>query len=576
MTEFVDKQWNKQYEKLIEFKRKNGNCLVPRRYQEDMSLGGWVSNQRCINVNNSIRPERKDLLDELGFVWKVPPGSSDNHNHTDNKNWHHQYEKLVEFKRKNGNCLVPYKYDEDATLGMWVSRQRQFHSKNKIRLDRKELLDELGFAWKTSQSGNIDKNWHQQYEKLVEFKRKNGHCLVPPGYEDDVSLEIWVRKQRVRLANNKMRQDQKELLDELEFGWNVGDHAWHLQYQRLLAFKRQRDHAWHLQYQRLPAFKRRHGHCLASFMHKEDVSLGIWVTKQQHFHITNKLGLDRNELLDEIGFVRKAPDNDKNDDKKWHTQYEKLVEFKRKNGNCLVPTKYEQDKSLGMWVGKQRHFHSNNSILQDRKDLLDELGFAWKPSGGGNQDKFWRTQYEKLVEFKRKNGHCLVPQGYEKDVSLGVWVRTQRRSHANNKMRPAKMELLDELEFVWNVEDHEWHLQYEKLVALKRQHGHSLAPFMYKEDVSLCNWVSTQGRNHLNNKMRTDREELLDELGIIWKADTVAAARSSTTDVSCRHWIISRFVGQVIFLTLVLFLLNLCRIRIWKRSLAAWVFQAKH
>jgi hypothetical protein len=239
-----------------------------------------------------------------------------------------------------------------------------------------------------------------------------------------------------------------------------------------------------------------------------------------------------------------------------------------------VPQGYAEDFSLGKWVVRQRQFHSKNKIRLDRKGLLDELGFAWRV---GNYTPSWNTQYEKLVEFKRKNGHCLVPRKRcQEDASLAWWVERQRRRHAHNKMQQDQKELLDELEFVWNVGDHTWHLHYQKLVAFKRQHGHCLAAFMHKEDVSLYNWVSLQGTNHTRNKMRTDREELLDELGISWKADTLAAARSSTTDVSCRHWIISRFVGQVIFLTLVLFLLNLCRIRIWKRSLAAWVFQAKH
>jgi hypothetical protein len=78
MRKCEDKQWNKQYEKLVDFKRKNGNCLVTQRYQEDATLGSWVHRQRVGHANNTIRPERKDLLDELGFAWKVPPGIAAN------------------------------------------------------------------------------------------------------------------------------------------------------------------------------------------------------------------------------------------------------------------------------------------------------------------------------------------------------------------------------------------------------------------------------------------------------------------------------------------------------------------
>ncbi len=46
--------------------------MVPRRYEQDKSLGGWVINQRTIrHANNKMLPARKELLDELDFVWKA-------------------------------------------------------------------------------------------------------------------------------------------------------------------------------------------------------------------------------------------------------------------------------------------------------------------------------------------------------------------------------------------------------------------------------------------------------------------------------------------------------------------------
>ncbi len=99
-----------------------------------------------------MRQDRKELLDEIGFVWKVDTAiwqadSIAAHAPGDNKTWHQQYDKLVEWKRKNGHCIVPRGYKEDKSLGYWVSKQRAFHSTNKLRQDRKEPLDELGFVW---------------------------------------------------------------------------------------------------------------------------------------------------------------------------------------------------------------------------------------------------------------------------------------------------------------------------------------------------------------------------------------------------------------------------------------------
>jgi hypothetical protein len=43
--------------------------------------------------------------------------------------------------------MVPQKYEQDKSLGRWVSTQRKYQKTNKIRLDRKRILDEIGFAW---------------------------------------------------------------------------------------------------------------------------------------------------------------------------------------------------------------------------------------------------------------------------------------------------------------------------------------------------------------------------------------------------------------------------------------------
>jgi hypothetical protein len=269
------------------------------------------------------------------------------------KKWNKHYEKLVEFERKHGNCLVPTStYQEDASLGKWVDKQRTLHYKNTIRLDRKVLLDEIGFVWRVDKS----KTWHQQYEKLVEFKRKNGHCLVPKRYQEDMPFANWADTQRQLHNRNTIRHDRKGLLDEIGFVWSVAKSA-----------------QWNKQYGKLVEFKRKHGNFLVPSWYQEDASLGNWVITQRTAHTNNNMPLDRKGLLDEIGFVWRV-DNDA----PWNKQYGKLVEFKQKNGHCLVPNKYKEDKSLGIWVCKQRQLHIKNKIRSDRKGLLEELGFAWK------------------------------------------------------------------------------------------------------------------------------------------------------------------------------------------------------
>jgi hypothetical protein len=44
----------------------------------------------------------------------------------------------------------------------------------------------------------------------------------------------------------------------------------------------------------------------------------------------------------------------------------------------MVPHRYEQDKSLGKWVSKQRNIYKNNKLGLDRQRILEEIGFAWQ------------------------------------------------------------------------------------------------------------------------------------------------------------------------------------------------------
>jgi ribonuclease HI len=289
MAELWINKWNLQCEKLFEFKRKNGHCLVPSTYQQEKSpIGQWAprAQRTTHHTNTKLQEDPKILLNELEFVGKVEAGAMCN-----NKSWHQNYKKLSEFKRKNGHCLVPSRYEQDKSLGLWVRAQRKTRNNKKLHEDRKELLDELGFVWNVEQEHEgkrckklvafkpRHKNWHQNYKKLFEFKRKSGHCLVPSRYQEDKPLGQWVRAQRKSYTNNKLQEDRKELLDELGFVWNVEEHEGR-RCKKLLAFKQQ------------------HEHCIQPSNYKEDVSLGTSVATQQNFHIDNTIRQDQKALLD--------------------------------------------------------------------------------------------------------------------------------------------------------------------------------------------------------------------------------------------------------------------------------------
>lgn len=62
-------RWWRRYDQLMAYKKRHGDCLVPRGYSDNPALGRWVSTQRLLHNKNDLNPERKVVLDALGFEW---------------------------------------------------------------------------------------------------------------------------------------------------------------------------------------------------------------------------------------------------------------------------------------------------------------------------------------------------------------------------------------------------------------------------------------------------------------------------------------------------------------------------
>ena len=96
--------------------------------------------------------------------------------------WDNTFDRLVVFKEKYGHCLVPNRYDEDRSLGAWVSTQRRNykilhsgssdHASTILTAERARKLDEIGFVWATSDPRHCP--WEVRFEQLCAYKEKFG------------------------------------------------------------------------------------------------------------------------------------------------------------------------------------------------------------------------------------------------------------------------------------------------------------------------------------------------------------------------------------------------------------------
>jgi superfamily II DNA or RNA helicase len=131
----LSERWEEGFRHLTKYKERSGHCRVPVGYMLDgFPLGAWARTQR--HDEDALFGERRERLDELGFVWD--PMESD---------WEEGLRYLKSYKHREGHCRVPTKHDENGfRLGQWVGTQRAKAST--LSKERRGRLDALGFVWK--------------------------------------------------------------------------------------------------------------------------------------------------------------------------------------------------------------------------------------------------------------------------------------------------------------------------------------------------------------------------------------------------------------------------------------------
>jgi hypothetical protein len=133
----ITTQWEKGFEHLRAYVKEYANCRIPMLYKspDGYNLGRWLDNMR--QNPNSVSPERKARLNELGFDWK-PHDTA----------WESNLEHLRIFVNEQKHCCVPqqYKSPDGFRLGVWVNTLRR--RKDTLSPERIEILDALGFVWK--------------------------------------------------------------------------------------------------------------------------------------------------------------------------------------------------------------------------------------------------------------------------------------------------------------------------------------------------------------------------------------------------------------------------------------------
>jgi sugar phosphate isomerase/epimerase len=346
--------------------------------------------------------------------------------------------------------------------------------------DRKKNNDQAAAeaSHSSSRQRNFNKQWIVMYEKLKAYKEMYGNCLVPYLYvcDDGTRLGRWVKHQRqLNVKDAELRVQRRQALDDIGFCWVVNERI------------------------RQPS----------------PVTGGVHASQEDRFNA------------------------------RWNAMFEKLKEYKAEYGDCLVPQRYNctDGTPLGQWVANQRnHAATDSDMTPLRRRTLDKIGFVWQvqvrdPSP--KLDEQWNEKFRLLQEYHAEHGDCLVPTVFissKNKIRLGMWVKTQRASHAAGKLREDRLIRLESLDFSFRALPDEsmsaqWKRMLEQLTAYRQRHGDCRVPY---DEPELGSWVN--GIRSRQDTLSTDQRAALDALGFMW-------------DVFDSHWqaqfdVLERFQKQ--------------------------------
>ena len=393
-------QWEEAFKALLKFRKKEGHCLVARNVVIDgLKLGHWVSTLRHNKDKRTTEQIRR--LDSIGFSWN--PIS---------EQWEEAFLALKIYREREGHCNVPQLFKVDGFgLGAWVNTQRQ----RKKRLTKDEIirLETLGFSWDP-----FSQRWEEAFAQLQKFREKHGHCIISRNEgADDQKLIRWASKQRAR--KEQLTPKQIKRLDLLGFCWDPINQQWEEAFSAL------------------QMFHKREGHCrVAPNYLSNGLNLGSWVSSQRHKK--DKLSPLQITRLESIGFTWDPLTE------KWDKAFAALLKFRNIEGHCRVAQNFESDGlRLGTWVSNQRNFKTRLSPYQIER--LNSIGFSWDPLS-----ERWDAAFDALVEFNKREGHCLVTKSFEANgLKLGAWVSHQRKN--KKVLTPDQISRLNSLGFIWKV-----------------------------------------------------------------------------------------------------------------------------
>lgn len=192
-------------------------------------------------------------------------------------------------------------------------------------------------------------------------------------------------------------------------------------------------------------------------------------------------------------------------------RYGELIQFCRLHGHGAVPTHLPQTPELAAWAGRMRLARVRGQLDPAWEARLEKVGFVWDLEAHA-----WAGELTRLKRHIARTGQALIPNPCPEDPELGDWAERQRLARKREKLAPARLEELERLGFVWDLEAHAWTLEMTRFQRFIDQNGHARIPDPCPEEPELSEWAERVRHLHKKGRLQPERMEELERLGFVW------------------------------------------------------------
>ncbi len=537
--------WETMFERLVAYKELFGNCNVSVTRDGYKPLWHWLHHQRNKVKKGLLEPERRDKLATLGVEWKLELLKGEQ-----NENWEKNFQKLCEFKKKYGHCNANSNNKDFPTVLGFVKDQRYRHTIGTLEQYRIEKLSDIGFEFKRNY---VEGRWQLNFDSLVAYKKEHGHLKVD--YNSNVALCLWMNKQRREFRENKLDIVRQQKLNSIGFEWGEDrDEIFEKKFSKMLEFYQKHGHlkfphtntlyffaitlrklyrrkalpaekikrleaigfslqfqennakVWVTRIEQLERFFELNGHGNVTKLNESEKGLCEWLKGQRKAYFKGRLSKEVIQRIEACGFEWNFKKNDL--DKRWNSNYAALLVIYQQTGTVIFSPN-ESNIHLHRWCSSQRQKYKQHILTKQQIAQLNALGFKWEVFEEG-----WEEQFAALVAYKEKHGHCRIPQKIPETKTLATWCGNVRKAYKNATLAAGKKKRLEDIGFIWDVNDNIWYTNYEKLQKhIDRytwEHLNSL-------NKVLREWINKQRIEYKKGGMPEEKTMLLNRLGIDWR-----------------------------------------------------------